>query len=91
MKGKGSSKGRGKDGRGRGKGGGRPSAPGAEVDGVYFEMMLVDEDDLQVASDSDVPDDVDPKKTWVQTLEDEHGVADQVRGRKRCRICRGRE
>eukprot|EP00971_Amphidinium_carterae_P235319 4670049-Amphidinium_carterae.1 len=40
-----------------------------------------------VASDSDVPDDQEPTKTWVQTLEDEHGVACQSIGKKRCRVC----
>eukprot|EP00971_Amphidinium_carterae_P026574 524352-Amphidinium_carterae.1 len=30
-----------------------PSISGAVVDGVYFEMMQVDSDDLQIASDSD--------------------------------------
>eukprot|EP00971_Amphidinium_carterae_P162219 3215559-Amphidinium_carterae.1 len=54
-------------------------------------MMQVDLGDLQVASDSDVPDNQDPTMTWVQTLEDEHGVAYQSRGKKRCRVCRGRE
>eukprot|EP00971_Amphidinium_carterae_P066036 1308148-Amphidinium_carterae.1 len=54
-------------------------------------MMQVDIGDLQVASDSDVPDEQHPTMTWVQTLEVEHGVAYQSRGKKRCRICRGRE
>eukprot|EP00971_Amphidinium_carterae_P253606 5034956-Amphidinium_carterae.1 len=53
--------------------------------------MQVDLDDMQVASDSDVPDEIDEKKTWVQTLEDEHGVLFHVRGKKRCRVCRGRD
>eukprot|EP00971_Amphidinium_carterae_P148884 2951670-Amphidinium_carterae.1 len=66
-----------------------PSISGAVVDGVYFEMMQVAHGDLHVASDSDVIDDEDPTRTWVQTLEDEHGVAYQSRGRKRCVVCRG--
>eukprot|EP00971_Amphidinium_carterae_P207652 4120396-Amphidinium_carterae.1 len=51
-------------------------------------MMQVALEDLHIASDSDVLDDDDPTKTWVQTLKDEHGVAYQTCGRKRCKICR---
>eukprot|EP00971_Amphidinium_carterae_P292592 5808608-Amphidinium_carterae.1 len=49
-------------------------------------MMQVALEDLHIASDSDVLDDDDPTKTWVQTLE-----AYQTRGRKRCKICRRRD
>eukprot|EP00971_Amphidinium_carterae_P342052 6481199-Amphidinium_carterae.1 len=81
-------RGRGRNGGGRPAARGRPSTPvpkrgsvprisAATVDGVYFGMMHVDLDDMQVASDSDVPDEINMKKTWVQTLEDEHGVAYQ--------------
>eukprot|EP00971_Amphidinium_carterae_P325334 6455550-Amphidinium_carterae.3 len=65
-----------------------PSISGAIVDGVYFEMMQVAHGDLHVASDSDVIDEEDPSRNWVQTLEDEHGVAYMSRGRKRCVICK---
>eukprot|EP00971_Amphidinium_carterae_P104479 2068911-Amphidinium_carterae.2 len=50
-------------------------------------MMWVN-DDLPCASDSDVIDVEDPEKTWVQTLEDEHGITFKSRGRKRCIICK---
>eukprot|EP00971_Amphidinium_carterae_P185594 3685132-Amphidinium_carterae.1 len=81
---------------------GRPSTPvpkrsavprisAAEVDGVFFGMMQVALDDMQVASDSDFPDEADEKMTWVQTLEDGHGKVFRVRGKKRCTVCRRRD
>eukprot|EP00971_Amphidinium_carterae_P125869 2493602-Amphidinium_carterae.1 len=60
----------------------------AVMDGVYVEMMQVSHGDLQCASDSDVIDDEDPSRTWVQTLENKDGVAYKARGRKRCVICK---
>eukprot|EP00971_Amphidinium_carterae_P207659 4120567-Amphidinium_carterae.1 len=56
-------------------------------------MMQVAHGDLHIARDSDVMGDENPNMTWswVQTLEDKHGVAYKSRGRKRCIICRGRD